>query len=510
MLDPMFPAVLLESRSSNSFKDQPTAMLEQLVEDLKPTTNTRIVINEVSQKPIISSSVSADSYRPQMLSVIFRHRTLALVKMNTLNGANPLKNPPRTELTGRQTSSVKTSDTPSTVAPFFHQDIALQTLLKAWRYTAVSGDPEKILLTKLRRSSAPSMDKAALKDLEHGDMLLRIVAATAFRWAACTGSQMATVAKTISGFALNTLWFHINHHLRYLKTNEVWNMREEIDQVLDQHLVKWSGFWDHVSAQPEGAMPALSQTTISLPRKLQLQTIGKEMDKKLNEGVSSLVRILRRKEMGGIPGQDENGKSTMLIAGNVYDAAENLLKVSALPPSQSHTDHFAQELAIASMCAQSMFTDPSRDRMAIVETRDRDDLLEALDIPSDFQRATETDMREYYESMDVDTINKTDIFAEGSLKLRSKVMAQDKKGPKKARRRGGHLLSTEFVSARHLLEDENLISMEEQGKQLFASEYAALLITMQQRTNLTVGRNISCLIPFMLIYPYSCVLPSTF
>jgi hypothetical protein len=50
MLDPMFPAVLLESRSSNSFKDQPTAMLEQLVEDFKPNTESKIVINEVSQK----------------------------------------------------------------------------------------------------------------------------------------------------------------------------------------------------------------------------------------------------------------------------------------------------------------------------------------------------------------------------------------------------------------------------------------------------------------------------
>jgi hypothetical protein len=109
-------------------------------------------------------------------------------------------------------------------------------------------------------------------------------------------------------------------------------MREELDHVLDQHLIKWSGFWDEVSAQPDGAMPELSQTTISLPRKLQLQTIGQEMDKKLNDGVSALIRILRRKEMGGIPVEDENGKSTMLIAGNVYDAAEDLLKVSTLVP----------------------------------------------------------------------------------------------------------------------------------------------------------------------------------
>jgi hypothetical protein len=267
-----------------------------------------------------------------MLSVIFRHRTLSLVKMNTLNNANPLKNPPRTELTGRHSSSAKASDTTSTVGVFYHQDLTLQSLLKSWRYGAVSGDPEAILLTKLKRSTAPSMEKAALKELEHGDMLLRIVTATAFRWAACTGSQMATVAKTISGFALNTLWFHIHHHLRYLKTNEVWHMREELDHVLDQHLIKWSGFWDEVSAQPDGAMPELSQTTISLPRKLQLQTIGQEMDKKLNDGVSALIRILRRKEMGGIPVEDENGKSTMLIAGNVYDAAEDLLKVSTLVP----------------------------------------------------------------------------------------------------------------------------------------------------------------------------------
>jgi hypothetical protein len=120
-----------------------------------------------------------------------------------------------------------------------------------------------------------------------------------------------------------------------------------------------------------------------------------------------------------------------------------------------------------------MYTDPSRDRMTIVQTQNREDLLEGLDIPSDFQRATDTDMREYYESMDVDTINKTDIFAEGSLKLRAKVMAQDKKQLKKTRRRRGGLLSTEFVSARHLIEDETLISMEDEGEQLFGSDIRA-------------------------------------
>jgi len=246
--------------------------------------------------------------------------------MNTLNNANPPKNPPRSELTGRY--SAKASTTPSRVGLFYHQDIALQSLLKAWRFAAVSGDPDMILLTKLKRSVAPSMEKASLEGLDHGAMLLRIVTNTGFRWAACTGSQMATVAKTVSGYALNTLWFHVNHHQRYIKSREVWNMREDIDNAFYEHLRRWGGFWDEVVDQPDDVMPPLSQTSISLPRKLQLQMMGKQMHKKVNEGISSIVRILRRTEMGAIPIEDEKGNH---IAENVYNAAENLFKVSTLP-----------------------------------------------------------------------------------------------------------------------------------------------------------------------------------
>lgn len=103
-------------------------------------------------------------------------------------------------------------------------------------------------------------------------------------------------------------------------------MREKIDDVFEDRFTVWLGFWDEVTAQPEGGMPALSQSKISIPRKLQLETMEKEMQRKFKEGVAALVRILRRKEMGSIPVEDEDGKSAIFIARNVYDAAENLLK----------------------------------------------------------------------------------------------------------------------------------------------------------------------------------------
>jgi len=88
-------------------------------------------------------------------------------------------------------------------------------------------------------------------------------------------------------------------------------------------------------------------------------------------------------------------------------------------------------------------------------------MLDALELPAEFQRATENDMKVYYQSMDVDTINNTDIFGEGSLKVQAKVMADHKKRLKKVGRGFAKKTfnSTEFVSARHLLEDETLISM---------------------------------------------------
>jgi hypothetical protein len=109
-----------------------------------------------------------------------------------------------------------------------------------------------------------------------------------------------------------------------------------------------------------------------------------------------------------------------------------------------------------------MYTDPSRDRMDLVRTQTRDDMLEVLGVPAEFQRATEEDMREYYESMDVDTINNTDIFGEGSLKVLTKVMGGHRKRLRKlGRGRDRKFVSSEFVSALHLLEDETLVSMSE-------------------------------------------------
>jgi hypothetical protein len=47
MIDPLFPAVLLESRTSNPFKDSPSAMLEQFIQDHEPNVNSKNVLNEV-------------------------------------------------------------------------------------------------------------------------------------------------------------------------------------------------------------------------------------------------------------------------------------------------------------------------------------------------------------------------------------------------------------------------------------------------------------------------------
>jgi hypothetical protein len=312
MLEPMFPCVHIEGKSNRMFKDQPSAMLENFISENEPKSESRQVFHQVSTVCIIPH---ASLTSPQLLSIIFRHRTLALAKIDHLDDANPPKNPPRHELTGRVAPFGRTE--PSTADSFFRQDKAIQSFLKSFRHAKFKGSKADL---KIKSQIAEQDElRATLEGLPYGEMLLRILAATKVRWSDCAASTMCTVAKTVSGYALTTLWFHINYHMYYIMEDEVQNLREDIDRLFDESLRSWTGFWDGWIVPPRNESPSPSQSGIAVPH---------EMQNALNEGVATLVRLLLRKEIAAVPGEDKYGRRTILIAGNVYDAAENLLKAS--------------------------------------------------------------------------------------------------------------------------------------------------------------------------------------
>jgi len=263
--------------------------------------------------------------------------------MSTLDIVNPPKPPKRSELTslpqqpkkkGSKKKNLSTDETqeidpPKPPGVFYAQDEALQTLMKAWRTAEMlkSTPGTKMLFAHAKEENAPYDEDDALKKLPHGQILRNMLSTTAVRWGHFSATKMATNARTTSGTLLNSLWILLNNGVKYLEENEVWELRVDLQTYLNTELREWTGFWDDLTEQPGGARPPSSPTHIALPRKLQLENDAKEMEKRLQDGIWAIIRLLRRKEMGAISIKANGGKETFVLTTPIVRTATRLFKV---------------------------------------------------------------------------------------------------------------------------------------------------------------------------------------
>ena len=117
---------------------------------------------------------------------------------------------------------------------------------------------------------------------------------------------------------------------------------------------------------------------------------------------------------------------------------------------------------MAAMCSQTMYTDPTKDRMAFAMEEHEDSILDALDLPTEFQMASEEQTRAYYTSLDIATLNSTDIFGEGSRKEQEKLLVLEKRQAQRLKRfnRTMGIKSPEDVPLEHLIEEGQLVTMQ--------------------------------------------------
>jgi len=171
-----------------------------------------------------------------------------------------------------------------------------------------------------------------LSRLEHGPILKNMLATTGVRWASTNKSQLATQARTFANHSATALWVHLHHGLAFLEENEVWDLREQLVGYLAKALHKWPGFWDGVFEQPGGAYPEPSQATVSRPRKLELEAMAKEMERKTDESLLKITQILLLPELGAIPANLQGKDTEYLLAPNVCKRARSLMKVCHCTP----------------------------------------------------------------------------------------------------------------------------------------------------------------------------------
>jgi len=210
---------------------------------------------------------------------------------------------------------------------YFRQHYALTTFMKSWIRKDPQFNDDTITPGYPDATIGNTNISKKLLQLEYGYILKNMLEATGVRWVSATKSQIATQARTYANHSVTALWTHIHHGLKFLEKNEVWSLREELHAYLTSALGQWPGFWDDISEQPGGSSPDLTQTTISRPRKLELETTAKEMERRTEEAFLKITQILLLPELGSIPTHPSRKDSEVLLTNKVCQKARALMKV---------------------------------------------------------------------------------------------------------------------------------------------------------------------------------------
>ena len=203
---------------------------------------------------------------------------------------------------------------------------SLIALMKKWRQTQIKAqkDGSKVLLDYPLLHYKPDAEAEQLADLEYGYTLMEMIDTTAIHWAAFSATQLTSHLKTVVGYAINTLWMHLNHGLRYLAENEVWNLRQDIVEYLREELLEFSDLWDGIDEQPGGKKAELSQTAGSAPRKLVLQNVIRVMQGEAEEAMKNILQQITT--VTGVQSEERG----VVLTQEIYKATESVFEVRVI------------------------------------------------------------------------------------------------------------------------------------------------------------------------------------
>jgi hypothetical protein len=298
----------------------------------------------------------------------------------------------------------------------------VEAALKDWRARSTQ---DVITSRGLRRRDLPDHARNNLLTIGDRGVLINALACTYFPWADCPPNQIKGRLVAAAQRALQALWLSNHQEATYYEIDAYWVLREAIFKILSTKTKTFKEWWDMADYPFEGApqMPASSQgpDAISTRGQLSAQSKANAIQSGTEKAIQAIIKVLCTEEVGAIPVPVDEKKSDYRPFEEVHEAAMALFEA----------------MAVASLRAQSVYTDPSQERLSIISKKQRADFLAKFDVPTSFEPAPFDVIETYYASFDADQLSNLDVFGPGSLafeKRQKLVMATKKKVPKSASR----------------------------------------------------------------------------
>jgi hypothetical protein len=281
--------------------------------------------------------------------------------------------------------------------------VIVMAALKAWR----AASSEEVIETRgLRKRDIPEDERFNVLNLPRGAIIFNALTCTYYPWAFCMSRNRITGRLTaVAQKALQMLWVSNHQQDVYSKIAAYWVLRHAMQSILTAQTAGFKGWWDCSEYPFEGEpkMPPSSPSPDAISTRGQLsgQSKANWIHSETEKAIQTIIKILCAEETGAIPVPVDDDKSDYKPFEEVHEAAMALF----------------ESMAVASFRAQSIYTDPTQTRLAIVSKKKRKRCLAKFEIPATFEPAPFEVIETYYASFDTDQLSNLDVFGPGSLAL---------------------------------------------------------------------------------------------
>jgi hypothetical protein len=356
-----------------------TFSIENCLQRLEPKKSTQYLLHDV-------------------LACIFSYRTVTLVEMRNLDATRD-----------HSPSTIKPKDIEAEGHNWKEESVVVVDILRNWKAAAQAAKHD-LANHAPPLTSLPLKDKEVLMKIKDSNILLNALVKTFYPWAKGSTSSSNHRIQSAMSTAMGSLALCFHEIWHYSNLDSFTALRAALNTLLSTGTSKFEGFWDCIEASAELPIPSSSQEPFSTRTRVNLAGRATEIQRKTKKAVSEIIRLLSDKDVGGIPVAVDENHGVPQPHENVYYAAQALF----------------EEVAIASHNAQTIYTEPTRDRRVQPTRRERGFLYKTLDIPSSFCPAPDDQTAMYYTEIDTEELAQIEALGDGSKALQRRMAVAER------------------------------------------------------------------------------------
>lgn len=183
-------------------------------------------------------------------------------------------------------------------------------------------------------------------------------------------------------------------------------------------------FWDGVGLiEPSSTVPPelpASQVVKFTPRvHLAHQAKANGILNETRAAILQIIKLISSVGVGAIPGSQQSPEPRPYE--DVYKAARFLFEVSLSAWVRWRSLNFCQKIAIASHRAQTIYTEPLKERMFEVALDELELLYHALNVPASFQSAKPADVLAYYTPLTYAQLDEVETITDPARKMQMRA-----------------------------------------------------------------------------------------